>query len=272
MGTIPNALPSQAYRPPQWNKPAMVSITVPPQSSNSQGASTNGAFTVNSNVTAQTTYVFDAVLDLEHEQRLTKTRHPIQTGADISSHAYLEPASVAMFVGMSDAMDSYSSTSQTQPPYVQAWTGNPSKSVSAYQQMLTLQASRVPLTITTRLRTYQNMTIDSIRPHEDSKTITGLRMRIEFSEIRTGSVDTNPVTTLPNDTNSTGLGSVSVAPPAQPVPDQYAVPPSNTQGFDQPTTNLYNWLVANPQGVDVPGAGNWSSTQVNNLQQIPAPQ
>jgi hypothetical protein len=234
------------YRPPNWSTgPAMISITVP---ANNSGATNNslslsstvpddgssGLFTATPSPVAAppTTYVFDAVLDLEHEQRLEQTHHPIQTGADVSSHAYLMPASVVMNVLMSDAVDAYTPGS---------FTGNPSKSVSAYLTMLNIQATRAPLTITTRLRTYTNMLIAGISPREDYRTITGLRMRVEFHQILTASTSTAPASARPDDTNSTGLGAVSttpVAPAATTTPA--GVSTSATPTASSANSNLIN--------------------------------
>ena len=225
--------PSGPWRPPQWsNAPAMVSITVPAQSIPGSTSSSPNAVLGNaglpfsaavlttSTVTlAAQTYVFDAVLSLEHDQRLVTTEHPIQTGADVSSHAYLMPAHLVLYVGMSDAMASYA-----------PWNGNPSKSVAAYQQMLALQTSRIPLTVVTRLRTYYNMVILSISPREDNKTITGLRMRVEFAQIFTASTAAAPNSARANDTASTGLGTVNPVPVKPSVQNQYGAGTSLTKG------------------------------------------
>jgi len=251
------------WRPPQWSGPAMVSITVPPQSNNNSQQSTSSVTNsivgstpssvslsstatavpdTTPNVTPPQVYVFDAVFTLEHEQRLEKTRHPVQTGADISSHAYLMPARVSMYVGMSDAMDSYATGRNPKAsPYVQPWTGNSSKSVSAYQQMLKLQASRIPLTVTTRLRTYTNMVITSIGPQEDVRTIKGLRMRIEFEQIFTAAIASAPISARNNDTQTTGLGAVNSQTPDGSLIDQFSAPADGQAP------------------VDVPGAGDFTS-------------
>ena len=258
-----------AYRPANWVGPPMVSITVPAVNNGSTSNSLSSAPTGPCNGTplfsatpapvaaSPTTYVFDAILDVEHEQRLEKTHHPVQTGADVSSHAYLMPPSLVLNVLMSDVVESYTSGN---------FTGNPSKSVSAYQTMLKIQASRQPLTITTRLRTYTNMLITSLPPREDSKTITGLRMRVSFEGIFTASTSTVPNSARSNDTALTGLGAVSPTPIADAIPA--TVPPTPAAPVSQfsypsqaasspytlPTNDMFTNFLA-----DVPGAGNISS-------------
>jgi hypothetical protein len=256
------------YRPPQWsaNGVAMVSITVPNAALLSDSSDSTDSGPV--------TYVFDAVLELEHEQQLEITHHPVQTGADISSHAYLLPATCAMFVGMSDAMDSYASTPVTAPtlpyqyPNYMQWTGATSKSVSAYQTMLSLQASRIPLTVTTRLRTYTNMVVMSVSPREDFKTITGLRMRVVFRQIFTGSVTTSTGVQTSNTVRAdasdmSGLGAVNPSAVSTATQKQFAQPTTSvsnsTLGVDKPTQNFMNYIHSSNSGVNCPGAGNYSS-------------
>lgn len=255
------------WYPPQWSKPAMVSITVAPPSSATtpKTVGDDGILTVSN--PGPTTYVFDAVLSLEHEQRLTKTRHPVQTGADLSDHAYLEPADLVMYIGMSDAMAAYSS-GQTSP-VVTPFSGNPSKSVSAYLQMISLQAARQPLTITTRLRTYYNMVVAAVSPREDHKTIASLKMRVSFEQINTAAIVTQPDSARPQDTDSTGLGQVNSLSPSAATVNQFNV--DDIQNSDPPDGTLSAWLLQNPSGVNVPGAGDYSSVNTTNLQQLAEP-
>ena len=221
---------SGLYRPPQASQSAAVYITqVSSSSTGTSSTASDGTPTFSSTSTPSITYVFDAVLLVDHEQRLEKTSHPVQTGGVISSHAYLMPGRVSLDIGMSDVMAAYSTgaglgnnASSTggviTPASTAAFSGNPyggsgsGKSVSAYQTMLTLQAQRQPLTVVTRLRTYSNMVISSIAPQESSKTITGLRMRVDFEEIFTASTTIAPVSARPDSTQTTGLGTVSPSP------------------------------------------------------------
>ena len=311
MGSTASAPSSQAaananpgasgYRPPQWSSgPAMVSITVVPVqgSTNSlspaalpvnasnyvpgtevpatgplAGTLGGGPGAVSGSGSTPTTYVFDAVLELEHEQRLEKTRHPVQTGADLSSHAYLMPPRVVMYIGMSDAMAAYASgannanTTSATPDTVTPFSGgSTSKSVNAYQTMITLQAARSPLTVTTRLRTYTNMLIASISPREDFKTITGLKMRIEFEQIFTattvaattgGSVSSlGSVSARPDATQQTGLGQVNSGALSTVTSNQFSVLGKTAGAANEVTSNLLNLTTVAPY---VNGAGLFSS-------------
>jgi hypothetical protein len=103
-------------------------------------------------------YIFDAYFNINHESNLAITQHPIQTGASISDHAYMEAQQLTFEIGMSDVMQDL--------PYSGVVSFNngdsSSRSVNAYQTLRNLQADRVPIDVITRLGTYKNMLIESI--------------------------------------------------------------------------------------------------------------
>lgn len=262
------------YKPPQWSSaPAMVTITatvnttqtthstpVPLTGQTQTGVPVfQGQSTSSTVVPVTTTYVFDAVLALEHEQRAEKTQHPVQTGATISSHAFIMPARLMLEVGMSDAMAAYSDLSND-ANQITAFSGNPSKSVAAYQQMITFMYARQPLTVTTRLRTYQNMIITSVRPREDHRTITGLRMIVELEQIFTAYVSSVPFSSRGNITDSTGQGAVDTQSPTQATLNQFGV--TAASGAQNPPPDLAGYV--DSIGT-VQGAGSFSSVNTNVL-------
>ncbi len=230
------------WRPPQWQNPATILLTFPGQGTNTpQYSSASGIGATLP--TGLTNYVFDAVIRAAHEQELRRTEHPVQTGASISDHAYIMPARLILDVGMSDAMDAFFNPS--------TWAGDPSKSVSCFQTLLALQFSRIPLQITTRLRTYKNMLIDSITPEETVKTVAGLRMRVEFGQIFMAQISIQPNSARPQDTGATNLGSVTPQPPSASQQQQNITPPA-----------YHPW--------DSIGAGDASSVNQNNLTSLPS--
>ena len=238
-----------AWRPQQWQTqaPQKVLITFPGQGAAPQYASATG-ITVTL-PTGQTLYAFDAEIQVEHQQQLRTTDHPVQTGASISDHAYLEPARLVLDVGMSDAMDAYFNPS--------TWQGTPSKSVSAYQTMLALQFSRIPLQITTRLRTYQNMVVEGLTPTDTYRQFSGLRMRVELRQIFLAQISQPTQSARPQETNQTNLGNVDTQPPSAAQQQQNNVPDSPV--FTE--VLQYNAI----------GAGDWSSTNTQNLTTLPPP-
>ena len=182
------------YRPPQWNQKQLTSLLAVLPS----GGGTAAGVTSGQAQTTPTTYFFDAVIRLEHSQSLRRTEHPIQSGASVVDHAYLLPARVVLEIGMSDAMDRFQSG---------MFTSDTSKSISAFQTLLDLQKLRVPLTLNTRLRSYNNMLIEDIRALEDNRTVHGLRALVSFSQIILANLATTTVSARPDQNGVTNEGT-----------------------------------------------------------------
>lgn len=197
------------FRPPQWSRPALTSITANLPASGA--ASAPGADAQQPAPTTLTTYIFDAIFRLDHSQELILTEHPVQggtaqasggsaaSGGSIVDHAYLRPSDLSMEIGMSDAMDSYTPGQ---------WSGSSSsKSVNAYETLLNLQQLRIPLTIVTRLKTYSNMVIRYVRAPDDNRTLRALRVSVQFRQIIAGVVGVTTQSARPSTTTTTNPGT-----------------------------------------------------------------
>ncbi|HEX4209508.1 MAG TPA: hypothetical protein VHY56_03880, partial [Candidatus Binataceae bacterium] len=96
-----------SWRPPQWSQPAQTSIYVPatmvtPASSvitDPNDPLFGTTLPSASGTIPAAVYVFDAILRAEHQRELRKTEHPVQTGANITDHAYLLPARITLEIG-----------------------------------------------------------------------------------------------------------------------------------------------------------------------------
>lgn len=144
------------------------------------------------------TLYFDALLHADHTSSVTPTQHPVQTGAAISDHAYVEPKEISLEVGMTDVV------------------GGDGSSVRAYQSFQALMQKREPCTVVTRLGTYSNMLLTSISVPDDYTTMFGLRCTLIFTEIRIVSVAVVQVQ------QSTSGSKTPTAPPSAPAPTQTA--------------------------------------------------
>jgi hypothetical protein len=154
-------------------------------------------------ITPDTILVFDAVVRTEHQRRITKTEHPIQTGANVADHAIIEPARVVLEIGMSDAMDSFTAGQ---------WSGDHSKSVNAYQTLVSLAKARQPLTVTTRLDSYTNMILTGIDAPDTVETRFGLKATVTFEELFTGTITSQQVSARPDLIGATNLGTKAPLP------------------------------------------------------------
>lgn len=91
------------------------------------------------------TFIPDIVVAELHHDHMSITKHPVETGAAISDHCFMENPVVEMQCGASN------STGRSEG-YVQA----------VYAQVLALQAERKPFNVSTGKRQYQNMLISDI--------------------------------------------------------------------------------------------------------------
>lgn len=197
----PNDIGTKQYTPPNWGDgPALYSLVI-------NDSSTTGPVVVGdddipvmrTNVAgSQTTmFVFDGMRLADHDQSCIPTQHPLQAGYNIADHAVLQPARVVLEVLMSDAIGEYSTG---------MWSGNPSKSVSAFQQMISLMQNRALITLNTRLQTYFNMLLVNVRAKDDQKSYYGAEMVLTFQQLFIGTiaVQSNGARSQTTDENAAG--------------------------------------------------------------------
>lgn len=142
-------------------------------------------------------FIFDAYFNIEHDTNLTITQSPVQTGASISDHAYMEPKTLTFDIGMSDVMTSIVPG--------QFSDGN-SRSVSAYQTLRKLQEQRIPIQVVTRLCAYNNMMITTISAKDDNTTASALKATINMTELLVAAVETVKISARPQISQSTNNG------------------------------------------------------------------
>lgn len=143
-------------------------------------------------------YFFDAFLRVDHTTKTTITKHPVQTGAALTDHAFMEPAELSMEIGMTDV-----NASLVKGQFGNSW----SRSVSAYSVLLEMQKQRIPFQVMTRLKVYQNMLIESISVSDDYRTLSGLRATVTMREILVAVVSIVKVSARPHVTNTTKRGT-----------------------------------------------------------------
>lgn len=163
---------------------------------------------------SNTVWYFDAILKEEHHSQLRITEHPVQTGANITDHAYMMPARLTLEIGMSDAMDSM----------IPGQWPTMDKSIWAYQQLVSWQQTRTVLTITTNLNTYSNMVIEQIMTPRDNKTTQSVKSTVTLRQIMVGVVGTVAPSARANTTTQTQAAPMAPVPiPEGPLPSALSV-------------------------------------------------
>lgn len=105
----------------------------------------------------------NVVINENTADTLTVTKQPVQQGATITDHAYVEPTVFSHTIYFS------ANLSLSLP--------------KLYQQLLTLQQSRVPFNIYTPKRTYVSMLMTSLSMTTDAKTENSLAITASYQRI-----------------------------------------------------------------------------------------
>lgn len=200
---------------------------------------------------------------------VTVTDHPVEAGAQISDHAYYRPAELTMHCGWSNSASSGSSVNSlgdavsnlfsggglsqfaglsgltglfggSAPPPTSGGGMSVSDYVSGiYTQLLHLQQSLQPFTVTTSIRQYANMMFASLALNRDQKTSQALMVTATFRQVILVSTTTVTQAPLANQANpasnadTVNTGDQSVTPNASPAPGGAAPPPTWPEGSDE---------------------------------------
>lgn len=164
-----------------------------------------------------------------HEDKLEISQHPVEAGAAIADHSFKFPTVVTLTCGWSNS--DLAALKTIVGGFVAGSVMSVSDYVSGvYSKLVSLQQSRQPLTVTTGLRQYSSMLIQSLRVTRDRETSNVLMVQATLQEVII--VDTGTATLPPqaNQRNPASTAAVqSVGPqnvrPATPAPGG-AVPPS----------------------------------------------
>ena len=180
-------------------------------------------------------YVFDVYTSINHNMTSTITSHPTQYGANISDHKFDEPDQLTFQIGMSDAsqdlirgqfssnklerlaiagLSSYLSAGSLKDR-LSALGKNAfkilteSRSVNAFNTLNSLKILGIPLTCVTRLKTYDNMIIQSITADDTNETKNGLRATVTLREILVSEVQVVQANSTAQVTQTTNKGSTN---------------------------------------------------------------
>lgn len=144
-------------------------------------------------------FFFDGFLSIDHSYKTTITSHPVQTGANISDHAYNEPAELRIVIKMSDAKEDIVGGQFAGIAYT--------RSVGAFNILKQLNEQRMAFQVHTRLATYQNMMISGISISDDLDNLYGLEASVDLQQILVASTKTVKISKRVQTTASTSVGS-----------------------------------------------------------------
>lgn len=141
-------------------------------------------------------YFFDGFLSIDHEIETEITEHPVETGAAVVDHSYIKPKKLTMEIVVSDAHQSF---------IPGQFTGKTPRHVGAWNLLKQLQADRIPLSVYTKLGSYDNMLIKKISTTDDKDSYNALFATVELQEIPVVRVRTVRISSAPQVTETTKL-------------------------------------------------------------------
>ena len=106
------------------------------------------------------------VVEESHHDEMVITDHPVEQGASISDHAYSRPAELRLKYG-------WANSGQSDPQFIN----------SVYNQLLTLKEKRIPFSVLTTKRSYDNMLISSLSVTTDERTAATLMVRASCRQV-----------------------------------------------------------------------------------------
>ena len=145
-------------------------------------------------------FFFDGFLNVSHGRKLTTTSSPVETGAAIVDHAYVEPAKITMKIIVSDVHQSL---------IPGQFDGGYARHTQAWQLLKQLQNDRIPMYVFTKLDTYENMLITSITADDNADTFECLIADVELTEIPVARVKEVKITKADQTTVNTEMGKVT---------------------------------------------------------------
>lgn len=146
-------------------------------------------------------YFFDGFMSVSHERKLTITQNPVETGADVVDHAYVNPATVKMQIMMSDVHQSIIPGQFSDLTF---------RHTSAWAVLKQIQESRIPVDIFTKLGYYKNMLIESISADDTKETFRALSATVTLVEIPVARVKTVKISKASQTTIDTKMAEVQV--------------------------------------------------------------
>lgn len=168
---------------------------------------------------------FDGIMKTEHTSTLKATHYPVQTGVNLTDHAIIDPSTLDIEIMISDAHVKNSLSGV----HVSNWladkalgylvkrflstestlsSGN--RSESAWTTLKAMQLSRCPITVITRLGTYENMIIEKLTSADDVTTLYGLKANIHLVQIQVAEVSEVQVSARSKITDKSDGGAKAV--------------------------------------------------------------
>ncbi|CAI1594158.1 phage baseplate protein [Serratia fonticola] len=159
------------------------------------------------------------VISEKHMDAMEVTEHPVEIGAPVSDHAYDRPSEVTMELGFASGGSLLDDIDTTQVFNVDTGLSLGTSPEDIYQQLLDLKKSKVPFSVTTGKRQYQNMLIRAIEVLTDKTSENVLMTTLTLRELlitETQKVTTTPAENMKYPQDTAGVSNTGLKNPTTP--------------------------------------------------------
>jgi len=127
----------------------------------------------------------DVIVSESAQTNSTITSNPVENGADVNDHIIIEPMTFAISGIVSDTKVTPFGglIAVEQIASANAFTKLSTPSKEAWEELLELQADRVPFTLLTNLKAYDNVVIENLAEAQDKETSNSLHFTANLREI-----------------------------------------------------------------------------------------
>ncbi|WP_447870309.1 phage baseplate protein [Serratia fonticola] len=123
------------------------------------------------------------VISEKHSDALEITEHPVEIGAPVSDHAFKRPSEVTMELGFASGGSLIDGIDTAQIFNIDTGLSLGTSPADVYQELLSLQETRVPFDLITGKRTYKNMLIRAIEVTTDKTSENVLMCVLTMREV-----------------------------------------------------------------------------------------
>lgn len=121
----------------------------------------------------------DVIISESVQTSSTITTNPVENGADVNDHIIINPMTFSMSGIVSDTKVGILGGLNT----IESFTRQTSPSQDAWEELLELQANRVPFTLVTNLKSYDNIVIENLSVTQDKDSSNSLNFTANLKEI-----------------------------------------------------------------------------------------
>jgi hypothetical protein len=151
----------------------------------------------------------DACVEEAHNSSADVTEDAVEVGAPVSDHVRQKPEELTLDIVISNSpieqpVDQL--TGQKQQATVLTFSGNFDRVGVVHDELIRLKNEGVLLTITTSLRTYDNMVLRSINANRNARLAHTLTAQLGFKQVRIAQTQTAPAPSIPRASSRNARG------------------------------------------------------------------